>query len=82
MNVIIIAAIAILILVVLVVLVMNSFGGVTEGTSCTGVSGRCADSCEDFDDGIYAPIPGKGGKSGGCSEEQVCCKRIIETGNE
>ena len=79
MNVIIIAAISLLVLIILAVLVLRAGGGVTTGTSCSGVGGRCYTSCSDLESdegGSWSTDIAKSGRSGGCGEDEVCCVPI------
>lgn len=69
MNVIIVAAIALLILVILTVLILRSGANVKEGTGCLGVSGHCAQEC---DQGTIPHLT-QGGTKGGCAEDEKCC---------
>lgn len=80
MSVIIIAAIALLVLIILAVLVLRAGRGVTEGTGCAGVGGRCYAGCgalgED-DGGTWIKNLPNSGKAGGCAEDEDCCVSLI-----
>jgi hypothetical protein len=82
MSVIIIAAIALLVLVILAVLVLRSGNSIFKGTSCTAIAGTCAASCEDLTDGIYSVDQGSSGTAGGCTVDQVCCKKVANVAAE
>ena len=77
MNVIIIAAIALLVLIILAVLILRAGRGVTEGTGCEGVGGRCEDDCADLD-GLYVKNIPNSGRAGGCQEDEMCCVPLLK----
>jgi len=77
MNVIIIAAIALLVLVILSVLILRAGSGVATGTGCEATGGSCSDDCSERS-GIWVKDLTKGGESGGCRAEEVCCIRVLE----
>jgi len=74
MNLIIIAAIALLVLVVLAVMIMKSGNSLGRAGACEGAGGACKESCNpDYESRDFS----KGGKFGGCQEEQSCCIPLI-----
>ncbi|KYK25730.1 hypothetical protein AYK26_01810 [Euryarchaeota archaeon SM23-78] len=81
MNVIIIAAIALLVLIILAVLILRAGRGVTEGTGCRGIGGRCYSTCQDLMDdegGLWVKNLPNSGTAGGCAQDEECCVRLIE----
>ena len=85
MNVIIIAAIALLVLIILAVLILRAGRGVTEGTGCKGVGGKCYSSCLDLmedEGGTWIKNLPNSGKAGGCREDESCCVPLLEEPEE
>ena len=81
MNVIIIAAIALLVLVILAVLILRAGKGVTEGTGCSGVGGRCYSSCSELiedEGGLWVKNLPNSGREGGCGQDESCCVPVLE----